>query len=476
MNFKKNNINIKKKNNILNIFWFISILLVILIAIIIINNLSLVKIEIDKDNILQVPQSQEEDEESTSSLIKDLLTKKDSSINILLTWRWWWDHDAPDLTDTIILAKIDIENKVINLLSIPRDLYVEYDDEYGTEWKINWIFQTNYYRWKTREESMFALEKKITQITWEQIDYFVNIDFNWFKDIIDTIWWVTITVPEDFVDYEYPDWNWWYKTLFFKEWTWIFDWENALKYVRSRHSTSDFDRSLRQQQVIKAIKDKLTSSFLLTSPSKIKDLYDVFNDNVYTDISLTKVIKLAYSLGSNQDEYTIISSNINDSCFYWSSNCTKWWILYIPSREYFDWMSVLLIEWTDTTKLSNYEVSKEYADVIFNYPKVNTENYVVNIFNSLKVNNLAWELSNNVTKYWFNIPPINSIWNTLVEYPESLIYYNNISEDSQTIELLKKFYKGKFIKLESPKYSTDNAQIEIIIWRDYLWEEKVFNF
>jgi anionic cell wall polymer biosynthesis LytR-Cps2A-Psr (LCP) family protein len=62
--------------------------------------------------------------------------------------------------------------------------------------------------------------------------------------------------------------------------------ENALKYARSRHSTSDFDRSLRQQQVIDAIRNKLVSSYLITSPIKIKKLYDVFTEYVYTDIEL----------------------------------------------------------------------------------------------------------------------------------------------------------------------------------------------
>jgi transcriptional regulator len=63
----------------------------------------------------------------------------------------------------------------------------------------------------------------------------------------------------------------------------------ALKFSRSRHSTSDFDRSLRQQQVIEAIKNKLLSINI----SQIKELYDVFIQNLTTDISLENVIDLA---------------------------------------------------------------------------------------------------------------------------------------------------------------------------------------
>jgi anionic cell wall polymer biosynthesis LytR-Cps2A-Psr (LCP) family protein len=124
------------------------------------------------------------------------------------------------------------------------------------------------------------------------------------------------------IDYEFPDDNWGYRTLIVRKGIWLFDGESALNYVRSRHSTSDFDRSLRQQQVISAIKDKVLSTYLITSPLKIKELYDVFNRNVLTDLPLTKILSLAYSF-RNIDEFSIVSSNMNDSCFYGSPVCNK---------------------------------------------------------------------------------------------------------------------------------------------------------
>lgn len=47
------------------------------------------------------------------------------------------------------------------------------------------------------------------------------------------------------------------------------DGETALKYARSRYTTSDFDRSERQKLVIRAIKDKALSLGVLTNPKKI---------------------------------------------------------------------------------------------------------------------------------------------------------------------------------------------------------------
>ena len=469
MSFKKNNI--KKTSPLLpNLIWLLALCLIFLLWLFLIKNIYIFNFKVDKNNSLKEESLNKEKE--TEELSNN--NSADETINILLTWRWWWNHDAPNLTDTIILASINTENKIISMLSIPRDLYVEYEwDE--KNWKINWLYATAKFKNNSEKKWIESLSNKITEITWQKIDNYINIDFDWFKKIIDTIWWIEITIPSHFIDSQYPDWNWWYKTLVFKKWTWIFDGENALKYARSRHSTSDFDRSIRQQQVIWAIKNKLNWSYFLTSPHKIKKLYEVFINHVSTDIKLATIVKLAYKLNSSWD-FNIISSNINDSCFYWSDSCAKWWFLYTPSREIFWWMSVLLANWTNIENLNNYKKLHKYTELVFKNPELFKEKYKINIFNSLKVNHLAWILSNDIVKYWFNIPPVKSIWNTKEIYEKSVILYNNIDENSATIKALKKFFKWEFKKTEYPLYSKDDAVIEIIIWKDYLLKNNPFEF
>ncbi len=477
--FKKNSIN-KNSRLVPNMIWLVALCLIFLLGIILIKNIDFFDFKVDKDNSLN-PNTQEEsqtnnwnDKKTEEDKSDKNQSSEDDKINILVVWRWWWTHDAPNLTDTIILASINTKTKLVSMLSIPRDLFVEYPGK-QSNWKINGLYAIyKHESWSTKTW-MEILKKKVSNITWEKIDYFINVDFKWFIDIIDTIWWIEIEIPTHFVDSEYPDWNWWYKTLVFKKWTWIFDWDNALKYARSRHSTSDFDRSMRQQQVIKSIKDKLSWSYFLTSPLKIKELYEVFVNRVYTDIKLSTIIKLAYQLNSTSN-FKVISSNLNDSCFYWADNCMKWWFLYTPNREFFWWMAVLLAEWTNSEKLNNYSLLHKYTDIVFNHPKILWDDYSINIFNSLNVNHLAWKLSNNVVRYWFNIPLRKSIWNTKESYKQSIIFYNNIDVDSEVIQVLKEFFDWKFIKTDAPKYSKQWANIEIIIWEDYLSEENKFKF
>lgn len=457
MTFKEKTIKVKKTSNFFSNF--ISVLLILIIFFIwyfILDSISRVDFWIKKLNIINGIWWDEE------------ITKE--KINILLTWKWWWDHDAPELTDTIILASINFKYNTISMLSIPRDLYVNYYTSW--RWKINELYIEETLETWSKEEWMKALEKKVSEITWEEVDYYINIDFKWFKELIDTFWWVKITLEQNFVDYEYPDWKWWYTTFVLRKWTWNLDWEVALKYVRSRHSTSDFDRSYRQQQVIKSLKDRIVEEGFLKNLSKIKKLYSIFSEYIITDIDLENLLKMSY-LHSKIPNMEIISSNINDSCFYWAYSCEKGWFLYVPQREMFNNLSVLLAYWTDITNLDNYEELNKYTNLVFNKPLLFSKKYKINVFNSLKVNSLASLFSDKLKKYWFNIPPINSIWNTKEVYKESIIYYNNIEEDSQTIEALKTIYTWKFEKIDSPKISKDKeVKIEIILWEDY---EKVFN-
>lgn len=466
--FKKNNL-WKSTAIIPNLIWVIALCLIFFIWFLLLKNADFFQIKVEKPSSWET-QTLDEQEVVNGKTDKNTITpidiKDEDKINILVVGRWWGSHEAPNLTDTIILASINTKSKIISMLSIPRDIYIDYpgNEEDG---KINWLYAIYNFKSGSKKVGMDMLKKQITQMTWEKIDYFANIDFNWFKEIIDTIGWVEITIPQHFVDDKYPDENWWYKTLVFRKWTWIFDGENALKYARSRHSTSDFDRSMRQQQIISAIKNKLTGSYFLTSPWKIKELYEVFVNYVYTDIKLSTVIKLAYTLNS-PGEYTILSSNLNDSCFYWSESCQKWGFLYTPSREIFWGMSVLLVDGTNIEKLSNYSKLHTFTDLVFNYPEIFKENYTINIFNSLKVNHLAWSLSNDIIRYWFNIPEVNSIWNTKTPYEKSIIYYNNIPTDSITLKALREFFTWSIIEVWAPQYSTQGAKIEIIIWEDYL--------
>lgn len=410
-------------------------------------------------------------EKSQISIIKTE-EKKEEKVNILVTWRWWKSNDAPSLTDTLILASFDTEGKKVSMLSIPRDLYVEYPSWW--EWKINELFLREVKNWSTREEWFLTLLEKLEEITWEEIDYFVDIDFDWFIAWIDLLWWITLNVEKEIIDTQYPDWNWWYETFKIKKWKQTLDWTTALKYVRSRYSTSDFDRSLRQQQVIQAIKEKATSLWYLWNPAKIKELYETYDTYLTTNLTLWAIIKLALK-GKNLEKKDIYSFNMNTSCI--DKNCKIWWVLYNPIKSLFNDLYVLLPLWASNLIVDEYSQIQRFSNIVFNYPEVTRNETEIKILNATKVSWLALKIANSLKKYGFNIPEKNSVWNmTLEDNSRSVIFYSNLDKNSKILEALNYFVYSNKIEITPENYSLYleeddlmylNSEIRIVLWKDY---------
>lgn len=399
--------------------------------------------------------------------VDDLKRKDSNKINILIAGRWWGNHEAPDLTDTIMLLSINTEKNTVSMLSIPRDLYVEYGE--NRKGKINRLYEDAYYATDSVVLAMEALEEKVEEITNEKIDYFVNLDFKGFINLIDTVGWIDVEIPETLIDYRYPDGYEWYTTFILRKGSWNLDGETALKYARSRHSTSDFDRSLRQQIIIKALKDKMISLDYLISPTKISALYETFQKDIQTDIPLRKIIPLAVKVQEIQKE-DIISSNINDTCFFWLDKCEKWGFLYYPRKDLFWGVSVLLPEWSDEQEISQYDVIHEYTDYVFNRQEVLSEKVKINIFNTTQETGLASKLGFDLIRYGFNIPSIWGMWNSENKtWAKSVILYNRISEDSPTLVDLQERTGLPIRQVPFTEISSDNdVRIEIILANDYI--------
>lgn len=457
-----------KTNTLTTILWTISVIIIIFIWLWFLKQISNTKF--DLSSIFSFSWFNLNFNEIKNTSIKKT---QDWKTNILIIGRWWKENDAPNLTDSIIIASINYNKKIVSMFSIPRDLYVDYP----TWWK--WRINETYSRWliKSKKEVDWIdnLKEVVEKITWEKIQYYVNLDFEWFRKIIDTIGWIDINIPEAIIDTTYPWPNDTYETFKISTWPQTLNWKTALKYARSRHTTSDFDRSLRQQLIVKAIREKILSLWILTSPSKIKSLYWIIKKYIISDLTTAQIINLALYLKELPKE-NIVSSNLNDSCFYGSATCEKWWFLVVPPRENFGWAAVLLQDWAWYNTLWDYSSIERYTNLVFNYPEIFNENLKINIFNSTKVPGLASMIGDNLKKYGFNVPLKNSVWNTSWDkYDKSQILYRTWSlwVKPETINALELFIFG-WSKVEKlPKYSKDNdVQIEIIIWDDY----KLLNF
>jgi polyisoprenyl-teichoic acid--peptidoglycan teichoic acid transferase len=196
---------------------------------------------------------------------------------------------GPFRTDTMILATLDPKTKTGGMLSIPRDLYVPIPMP-GIG--LNRINTANFFgdMYKYPGGGPALAKKAVEYNLGVAVHFYVLIDFNGFRKIVDTLGGIDVDVPAPIDDKEYPTENYGIKSIHIPAGHLHMDGELALEYARSRHTTSDFDRSRRQMQIIMAIRDK---ALKIDALSKLPLLIMQLRDSIETDLTPQEIIALA---------------------------------------------------------------------------------------------------------------------------------------------------------------------------------------
>lgn len=217
-------------------------------------------------------------------------------------------ENAPDegvRSDTLMLLHLDPIGGWASLLSIPRDTFVELptlpDGTALGQNKINTAFARGYENVESfgAETLPTAAGAALAADTVEQflglreqgqrINYVATINFNGFAKMIDAIGGITVDVPFEIVDTEYPTEDFGYTTIRIPAGQQQMDGKTALQYVRTRHADSDFGRAQRQQQVIQAIVRKLRDQPLLLRPISALRLIDAAGDATKTTLPVGRL-------------------------------------------------------------------------------------------------------------------------------------------------------------------------------------------
>jgi len=202
-------------------------------------------------------------------------------------------------TDTIILVSVDTRGHMAGLLSIPRDLWV-YIPGRGNE-RFNtadlWGEMGKY-----PGGGPALIKKTIEYNLGLPVHYYVRVDLQGFVKIIDTLGGVTVDVDCPLSDrFPDPDSPTGFTDLDLSPGIYHLDGKAALYYSRSRLSTSDYDRSRRQQKVIRGVWEQALRLDILP---KIPELWQTLGDTFQTDLSLEQVLTLAY-LGTQMEPQNI---------------------------------------------------------------------------------------------------------------------------------------------------------------------------
>jgi LCP family protein required for cell wall assembly len=240
-------------------------------------------------------------------------------INVLLLGIGGKGHDGPDLTDTMMVASIDPVNHKTVLVSVPRDLWVKVP-HHGSM-KINAAYAMGKYDKQGKFDGSStdpnaiaagfnSADQVVQGVLGISIHYNVLLNFQAFQQAVDAVNGVTVNVPTTLYD---PTMAWEnnHNPVLAKAGVQQFDGKQALLYVRSRETSSDFARSERQRAVILALKQKVAELGTLSNPLKVSGLLSSFGKNVVTDLSMGDASQL-YGIVKMIPEKSVVSVGLGD--------------------------------------------------------------------------------------------------------------------------------------------------------------------
>jgi LCP family protein required for cell wall assembly len=206
-----------------------------------------------------------------------------------LDYRDWEEGQGAPRTDTMILLSIDPATRSAGMLSIPRDLWVEIPGFEPS--KINGAYRLGEI-YEVEGGGPALSMKTVENLLGMPVNFYAQIDFSAFVKFIDEIGGVKIEVPEAIEVDPLGDNN--NKVL--QPGVQVLPGDLALAYARARNTAgSDFDRAMRQQQVILGIRNRVLSSDMLpTLIKKAPSLYQTLSSGIRTNLTLLQAIELAW--------------------------------------------------------------------------------------------------------------------------------------------------------------------------------------
>lgn len=401
-------------------------------------------------------------ENPTSSLFKvfnsDLTGFEEERVNILVMGRGGDNHPGGLLTDSLMVVSIKPEDKKIAMISIPRDLIVPIKD-HGQD-KINSSFADGYNDYMSSQckkknvsschDDAFAAGANLTRETAANIlginiKYHVTVDFDGFIKLVDALGGIDVTVDKTLYDPLFPDKNMkGYEPFYIKAGEHHMNGATALKYARSRETTSDFDRSSRQQKIIQAMKEKALSSDILTNPKKITEFTNIVGDHIRTNMSPAELKSLTIVL-KDFDSSKMISkvlTNGNDGLLYDDSSTGTYYL---------------------KPKGDNFNKVKDFANDIFNEDEASVSESKIEVLNGTSTSGLAAKVSGELIKLGFEI---DNVGTAEAKYQNTVIYDYSNGKNQKDIATIKKSVDGDVIKKTKP--SGSEVDISIVIGADYM--------
>lgn len=174
-------------------------------------------------------------------------------------------------SDSIIVMTVNPKKESIHMVSIPRDTRTEIIGK-GFQDKIN-----HAYAFGGVEMSMATVENFLDI----PIDYFIQVNMEGFKEIVDAVGGVTVNNDLDFT----------YEGVHFPKGEIELNGEEALKFSRMRYEDprGDFGRQQRQRQIIQAI---IKEGASLNTLINYGDIFEALGKNIRTNLTFDEMVDI----------------------------------------------------------------------------------------------------------------------------------------------------------------------------------------
>lgn len=385
--------------------------------------------------------------------------ENDGRVNIVFLGRGGDNHLGGLLTDSMMVVSLNMKDKKLAMFSVPRDLYVPIKG-HGSA-KINEAYKNGYEDYLSKSckkknkadcknDAMAAgsqlSSETLSNILGISIQYYVMADFDGFKEIVNEVGGLDINVDKAIYDPSYPAEDMvHYDPFKISAGQHHMDGEVALKYARSRHGSAggDFDRAKRQQQIASALKDKATTSGVLTNPKKILDIVNIIGNHLRTNFTPGEIKTLADRI-KEVDQSNIISKVISNDTGGLLVSDSSTGTYYLKPKN------------------GNFDDVKNFARNIFSNSANKQEDAKIEVLNGSKTAGLASKAAEKIKSGGLTVLNIDV---STTKYPKTIIYDYSGGNQTSAINYLKKEFKAEVIQKSSSPSSKTN--ITVIIGDDY---------
>lgn len=230
---------------------------------------------VSTDEVAEAEEATEEEEEEVIEPFYVLILGSDET-----------STSTSSRADVIMLVRVDLENAVFTLVSIPRDTMIS--GSVASIQKINAEY-TN---------GAATMVEAVSEFAGVDISHYVEVNFEGFKDVVNALGGVWVDIPEGFTTHN--------GKYTFEAGEQLLTGAEALAYVRERYNVSggDFGRAQAQRQVAEAIIEEV----LDCSVSELADVIDVLAESITTDLTTAEIVSYALALYDNIDDLTFYST------------------------------------------------------------------------------------------------------------------------------------------------------------------------